>query len=63
MSTTLHINDEFDRLTIECNEDEPTVWIRTAQWDSVSLQLSRANRDALRAALDEADKFDLEKAA
>lgn len=62
MSTTLHINDEFDRLTIECNEDEATVWIRTGQ-STVSLDLSRANRDALRAALDEADKFDLEKAA
>lgn len=48
----LHVFSEFDRVRVEC--DGQAVWIRS-QNATVSLSLSRADRDALRRALDAAD--------
>lgn len=59
MSTTVHMYSEFDRLEIEANEDDGTVWVRGYQsHTSVSLTLDRAARAQLRAALDQADAIE-----
>lgn len=63
MSASMSLFSEFDRLRIECDDDQSTVWIHTRRGDSVALNLSRRDRDALRAALDQADRLDVEAAA
>lgn len=50
-SVTLHLWSEFGPLRIESDADDGTLWIR-AEDASVSLNLSEADRAALRAALD-----------
>lgn len=56
----IHLYSEFDELEFECDEEGgndgfETIWIREKDGDSVSLNLSAADRAKLRAALDEAD--------
>jgi hypothetical protein len=60
----IHLYSEFDELEFECECDEEsggggfeTIWIREKDGDSVSLNLSAADRANLRAALDAADKI------
>lgn len=55
MSTMIHLFSEFDEIRFRAEEcEKPTVWINTDKL-TVSLTLSQADRDALRAALDAAD--------
>jgi hypothetical protein len=57
MSSLTHIFGELDHPKIECQADEPCIWIRGRN-DTVSLTLDRRQRDQLRAALDECDEFE-----
>ena len=60
MSTLTHIfGDHEDSMVarITCSDDEPAIWIRTRH-ETVSLTFDRAHRDALRSALNDADKLD-----
>lgn len=50
----VHMFSEFDELGIECQDDEPVIWI-TGDTARVSLSLSAADRAKLRKALDDAD--------
>lgn len=54
--TLIHLFSEYDGLSFECQDDEPTVWIRAESGPCISLGLTKADRAKLRAALDEADK-------
>lgn len=58
MSVLLHLTSPYDRLSIE--QDDGTVWIRSRNEygltdNTVSLRLTSADRDTLRAALDKLD--------
>lgn len=61
MASLTSLYSEFDQLTFEVESDNPeddqTIWIRSfrTRGDTVSLNLSRADRAKLRAALDQAD--------
>ena len=57
MSATIHMHPEFDRVSFECEDDAPTIWIRSKTLgNTVSIDLTkRYDRIALRAALDAAD--------
>lgn len=50
MSSLTHIHGEFDRLRIECDEGEDTIWIRSPH-DGVSLSLTLPQLDALESAI------------
>ena len=60
MSAMISIHSDWSQISVECEEDgvsgSPTIWIRSHR-DSktVAINLSRADRAKLRAALDEAD--------
>ncbi len=52
----VHSGEEEDQLKITCETSEPVIWIRSEDYRiSVSLDLIKADRSALRAALDAAD--------
>lgn len=52
MSASISINAEFDRVRIECDKGEDTIWIRTGDRSAtVALTLSAANLDALESAI------------
>lgn len=57
MSSLINIFGEYDRVRVECADDEPCIWIRTDR-DAVSLSLTREQRAALRLAIDAADELD-----
>jgi hypothetical protein len=59
MSATIRFFSEFDRLSFECSDDEPSICIYSRRTgDSVRLNLlDAADRANLRAALDAADKI------
>ncbi|MEJ7745271.1 MAG: hypothetical protein WKF61_00650 [Luteimonas sp.] len=62
MSTATYIHREAGtRVRIACSDDEPCIWIRT-QDATIALDLSPAQRNELRAALDMADTFNEEAA-
>lgn len=59
MSTLVTIYSEFDRLEIEADKDDGTVWVRGYKSNTtVALDLDRAARAQLRAALDQADAIE-----
>lgn len=52
MSASISINAEFDRVRIECDDGEDTIWIRTQDRSStVALTLSAKDLDALESAI------------
>ena len=57
MSATIRFFSEFDKLSFECCDDEPSICIYSRRTgDSVRLNLfDKADRAKLRAALDQAD--------
>ena len=58
MSTSMYLSSPYDRLTIEADEDTITIRARDQYGftgDRVSVRLTSADRDALRAALDKLD--------
>lgn len=58
MSLLVHLHSEFDRLRFSCDEDEPVVWVKSRDGDSISLALNKRDREALRTALMLADAVD-----
>jgi hypothetical protein len=59
VSATIRFFAELDRLSFECSDDEPSIWICSRRTgDSVRLNnLDKADRAKLRQALDAADKI------
>ena len=58
MSTSMYLSSPYDRLAIEADEDTITIRARDQYGftgDRVSVRLTSADRDALRAALDKLD--------
>jgi len=52
------INFVSERLTIECDDEGPTLWVRDPRsWDSVSVNLTPRSIEQLEAALVEARKY------
>ena len=52
MSASISINAEFDRVRIECDAGEDTIWIRTGDRSAtVALTLSAKDLDALESAI------------
>lgn len=59
MSTTVHVFGEDRHVEIECNDDEPTVWIRQRSTGmAISLSLTPEQREQLRQALNAADRLE-----
>ena len=68
MSASMYLSSPYDRLAIEADEDTITIRARDQYGftgDRVSVRLTSADRDALRAALDKLDttKADADLAA
>lgn len=58
MSTSMYLSSPYDRLAIDADEDTLTIRARDQYGftgDRVSVRLTSADRDALRAALDKLD--------
>lgn len=59
MATTVHVFGEDRHVEIECNDDEPTVWIRDRTGGTtISLSLTPQQREQLRQALNAADRLE-----